>query len=99
MTLDDRILDLLFQWEERCNQGQPITPEELCRDSPQLLDEIKKRIRDLERIPSFASTVAEDDAADSAGSPADPWATVVPPGPSPAGASHASLKMRYGHEV
>src|SRR6266849_7934649 len=65
MTLDDRILDLLLRWEELGEQGQPITPEQLCQDSPELLDEIKKRIQDLGRVSSLVSTVNETGGADS----------------------------------
>jgi len=52
MTLDDRILDLLKRWEDARERGQPITPEELCKDFPELLDEIKRRIRDLQHLQS-----------------------------------------------
>jgi tetratricopeptide (TPR) repeat protein len=47
MSIDPRILDLLERWESLCDQGQPVTPEELCRDCPDLLDPLKRRIDDL----------------------------------------------------
>jgi eukaryotic-like serine/threonine-protein kinase len=99
MTLDDCILDLLLRWEELREKGQQLTPEELCRDSPHLLDEIKNRIRDLDRVPSLVSTLTENASADSAQSPGDPCATLVQHGASPLVGTHGSPTMRYGQEV
>ncbi len=99
MTLDDRILDLLLRWEELGEQGQPITPEQLCQDSPELLDEIKKRIQDLGRVSSLVSTVNETGGADSAPSPVDSKGTILQPGPSSIPATKTGLGMRYGQQV
>jgi serine/threonine protein kinase len=57
--IDDRILDLLQRWEDLRDQGQHITPEKLCQDSPELLEEIKKRIQDLARVPMPAPTASD----------------------------------------
>ena len=65
MALDYRILDLLQRWEDARERGQPITPEELYKDSPELLEEIKKRIRDLERLYlNDGSAIAEASTLD-----------------------------------
>ena len=37
MSTDSHVLDLLQRWEEERAKGQPVTPEELCRDCPALL--------------------------------------------------------------
>ena len=34
----DRVEDLLLRWEELSERGESVTPEELCRDCPELLD-------------------------------------------------------------
>jgi WD40 repeat protein len=44
------VTDLLLRWEERRLQGQSITPAELCREHPDLLDEVTRRIAALEEI-------------------------------------------------
>ncbi len=48
MTEDDRLADLLLTWEESKERGQDVSPEELCRVCPELLDALKERIRLLE---------------------------------------------------
>ncbi len=44
---DPRIIDLLLRYEEMQEQGRPITPEELCCDCTELLDELRRGIADL----------------------------------------------------
>jgi len=50
MPLDERISDLLLQWEEAREQGRDLTPEELCRDCPALLPEIDRHVQDLRKL-------------------------------------------------
>jgi eukaryotic-like serine/threonine-protein kinase len=40
----DRIEELLDLWEEGAERGQPPTLEDLCRDAPELRDEVARRI-------------------------------------------------------
>ena len=40
MILDPQIANLLLRWEHLRAQGQTVTPEELCRDCPDLLGEL-----------------------------------------------------------
>ena len=42
--------DLLLRWEELRDQGQDATPEELCRDCPEHLDELRRRIAALQAM-------------------------------------------------
>src|SRR3954471_9379267 len=44
--------DLLDRWETLRKSGEDVTPEELCRDHPHLLDELKRRI-DLGPVPTL----------------------------------------------
>jgi WD40 repeat protein/tRNA A-37 threonylcarbamoyl transferase component Bud32 len=56
MSVEERLADLLVRWEEQKEQGQPVTPEELCRDCPELLDELRRRIQALESLnPALAT--------------------------------------------
>lgn len=42
--------ELLLRWEEAVQAGQPITPEALCGDCPELLNELRQRIGALQRM-------------------------------------------------
>jgi Protein kinase domain len=42
------LADKLLEWEQKRRDGAPVTPEELCADSPELVDELRRRIRRLE---------------------------------------------------
>ncbi|MEQ1905850.1 MAG: protein kinase [Pirellulaceae bacterium] len=49
--------DLLCVWEERQEQGEPITPEELCQHCPEMLGEVRWHIRALQAVEShFGAT-------------------------------------------
>jgi hypothetical protein len=48
MVADPRLDQLLLRWEELHEQGTSISAEELCRDTPELIGELSRRIRDLE---------------------------------------------------
>src|SRR3984957_7082547 len=50
MPLDDQVVELLLRYEELRGQGQSVTPEELCRDCPALLGEVRLRLRDLDAL-------------------------------------------------
>lgn len=45
MAVDDRLVDLLLRWEELRDQGQSVRPEELCRDCPELLEEVRRQVQ------------------------------------------------------
>jgi serine/threonine-protein kinase len=47
MATDRRIIDLLLRYEDARNHGSSITPEELCCESPELLETVKRRLADL----------------------------------------------------
>src|SRR5262249_51819206 len=46
----DRVEDLLLRWEELSERGESVTPEELCRDCPELLDELRRRVGALQAL-------------------------------------------------
>jgi tetratricopeptide (TPR) repeat protein len=58
MNSDPRLSDLLLRWEELCEQGQPTTVEELCRDCPQLLDELCRQVHALQAMNPLLRTPA-----------------------------------------
>src|SRR5690348_4328871 len=64
MSADGPVSDLLLRWEELREEGQTVSAEELCRDCPELADEVRRRIEALEavyRVPNRppAETQAE----------------------------------------
>src|SRR5262245_38295810 len=72
----DPVEDLLLRWEELSERGESVTPEELCRDCPELLDELRRRVRALQAV---------DQALDPAGSPPTVAALASYAGPPPTG--------------
>ncbi len=54
-----RVEQLIFQWEELLAQGQYIPPEELCMSCPELLEEVQKRIYEIEPRTSEETAVPE----------------------------------------
>jgi hypothetical protein len=50
MAPTDRIEELLDRWEELRERGREPTPEELCCDSPEVLDEVRRRITVLRSL-------------------------------------------------
>src|SRR5262249_12242392 len=56
MTSEPRLQELLAQWEEARERHERITPEELCRDCPDLLQEFARRLRELERLEAVLAT-------------------------------------------
>ncbi len=53
MNDDTRLDDLLVRWEERYQEGEVLSPEELCRDCPELLEEVRRQIEKLQRVKAL----------------------------------------------
>ena len=45
-----RLAELLLQWEDALEGGNPVTPEELCADWPEGLDELRRHTAEVERL-------------------------------------------------
>jgi len=56
---DDRLWDALARWEEAFQQGRDLPAEELCRDCPAILDQLKDRIRALKRTAWMTKPTAD----------------------------------------
>jgi serine/threonine protein kinase len=50
---DDRLMDLLLQWDELRRAGQPPAPEDLCPDDTAMQLRLRERIRKRERIEAM----------------------------------------------
>jgi WD40 repeat protein len=57
MSVEEQLDDLLLQWEDSREQGRPRSAEELCRDCPELMTELRRRIDALRAIDSALATV------------------------------------------
>jgi serine/threonine protein kinase len=44
MNADERLADLVAQWEEQADAGRRLTAADLCQDTPALADELQQRI-------------------------------------------------------
>jgi serine/threonine protein kinase len=67
MSTAGPVSELLLRWEELRERGQVVSAEELCRDRPELVDDVRRRIAALEavyRVPNRppAETQAESEA-------------------------------------
>jgi eukaryotic-like serine/threonine-protein kinase len=56
MTSLKSLADLLVGWEERSEAGNTVALEELCRDSPELLDDLRGMIDKLRAVNSAMAT-------------------------------------------
>jgi serine/threonine protein kinase len=45
MTDEERLADLLIQWEEILEQGRDVSAADLCKDCPQLIEELSRRLQ------------------------------------------------------
>jgi serine/threonine protein kinase len=79
---DNRLDDLLSQFLQLRARGQPPTPEDLCRDCPELLEPLKNRIRGLAALDGFLGS--ERTPASAAERPTAVHLVQQPPTPSPA---------------
>src|SRR5438105_3615725 len=74
MPLDERLLDLLVRYEELAEQGSPPTPEQMCRDCPDLLGEFRERSRQLREqhlLFSKSSAIPSKEASGNSSPAAD----------------------------
>jgi tRNA A-37 threonylcarbamoyl transferase component Bud32 len=59
MSHNPRILDLIQKWETERQQGRTPTPEEICRDCPDLLPEFRLQILEKDSLGFLISTVGD----------------------------------------
>ncbi len=70
-----RLSELLLDWEERQRSGQTISAEELCTDCPELLTELRLRIRDLVEMDAALASATASSTHGPTGAAADATAT------------------------
>jgi WD40 repeat protein/serine/threonine protein kinase/tetratricopeptide (TPR) repeat protein len=68
----ERAVDsLLVRWEELRERGQEISPEDLCRDCPEHLDEVRRRVGVLRSVYRVIEPDANAPTETPGGTPAD----------------------------
>ncbi len=81
MSTAGHISELLLQWEEARERGQDLSAEELCRDCPEHLDEVRRRLEALRAVNQLLSS-APGEAGMDPPNRTGPWqaaASAVPP--------------------
>ena len=59
---EELLTELLLQWEELYERGQDSSPEELCRDCPHLIEELRARIAAMKATNWLNHPDCDDDA-------------------------------------
>jgi serine/threonine protein kinase/formylglycine-generating enzyme required for sulfatase activity len=67
MSLSDHLDDLLADFEDRRLQGRPIPLEELCRDCPELIPEVQRRLEALAEVDRLAAWPGPDGESNQVG--------------------------------
>jgi hypothetical protein len=62
VSAEIRIVDLILRWQDLRGQGQTPTPEEICADTPELLDEFMRRVHQFASMASFFGAAGADDS-------------------------------------
>jgi hypothetical protein len=74
MTVGQQVSELLLHWEDLRRQGQTVSAEELCRDCPEHLAEVRRQLAALQAMYQVVDTGGMDQPT-VASEPADPYAT------------------------
>jgi WD40 repeat protein/tetratricopeptide (TPR) repeat protein len=78
MSTEQQVTALVLRWEELRRQGKSASAEELCRDSPEHLEEVRRRVAALQDVYRLLDTAATGTALTGA----DPYATIPVEAPS-----------------
>lgn len=60
--MDDKLAELLLQWEEAWEHGEDISASQLCENAPELLDELQAKIDDLKKMSWMTKNGESEDA-------------------------------------
>jgi serine/threonine protein kinase len=66
MPVDPKVQELVDRWEDLREQGKEVSAQELCREHPELLDELERRIKALKAMAWLADSDSRGDDEKSA---------------------------------
>jgi serine/threonine-protein kinase len=69
MSYANSISELLLRWEELREQGTSLTPEELCRDAPELIPDVKAQIQAILSMDAMLKSTPRPNAQSDTGRP------------------------------
>lgn len=81
MSREEQLADLMLQWEDRRNAGLAVSADELCRDCPELVEEVRQRIEIIESMESLLRvkrSFSDATTAPRAAGPSAPQPTHIP---------------------
>src|SRR5438045_3595559 len=64
-SVEDRLSELLLCWEEGRQRGAEVPLEDLCADCPELVGELRRRIRRLRRMDAMLADGGPDHRSDA----------------------------------
>src|SRR5947209_266722 len=100
MNSQTAVSDLLLEWEERWEQGRPVSAEELCRDQPELLDELRRQVAVLQKMNPLLRLAPQGDPKETPASPSANENASTRPAPGESGSSGTRpLSAIAGYEI
>jgi len=67
MSDEELLADLLLEWEERAEQGENVSADELCQDCLQLAPFLAERIRALQSLAWIKNSVVSEKDGQASG--------------------------------
>ncbi len=62
-SVDDRLMELLAEWEERQLDERPMTAEQVCRQHPELLPQLRQAIEKLGQVDALLRIPSADNSS------------------------------------
>jgi tetratricopeptide (TPR) repeat protein len=100
MEISDQIAELLLQWEDANNRGDFLTPQQLCENCPELLDDVTHRIQELQSLERKLSLQEGTlEAWKGGAAPADDTTDTVKSGENGGAVATSALPQLPGYEI
>jgi serine/threonine protein kinase len=66
---ETRLSELIARWEQHRHEGRSVAVEDLCSTCPELAEELRRRIKDLEALDRVLTTAGDDASNQAPGRP------------------------------
>jgi len=54
------VTEFVLRWDELREQGRPVSPEELCRDCPEHLSEVRRRVQAMQAMYNILASSSDE---------------------------------------